>query len=432
MQGIASGVKAWLGHRLVTRVQRKGVDLSTLSLVPESLRMPLRRNGMDPVPDLGLRRDADPVTRLARLFGMNIWLVTGHAETQQVLADTKRYSTDIRPFVGRDGAATGGEIGGLGFTDPPEHTRLRKVLTPEFTMRRLEAIKPRITEIVEQQLDIMEAAGPVVDVVETFAFPIPFQVICELLGLPYEDRESFRKLGDARFDVSHGGVGSLGAVSQSREFLKEATRKQRKDPGDGLIGRIIKEHGDAIDDLALAGLADGVFTGGFETSASMLALGTVVLLREPEQFAALGHDDAAVERTVEELLRYLTVVQIAFPRFAKQDMQLFGHDVSEGDVVVCSLTGANRDARIGAGMDDFDPTRPAVSHFAFGHGFHRCIGAELARMELRAAYPALARRFPEMTLAVEPKDLAFRDLSLVYGVDAVPVRLRPTAVLMFA
>jgi cytochrome P450 len=420
---IRSRVKGWLGRRLLARAQRSNVDLTKLPMVPDSIIMPLQRNGLDPVPALGQMRTAAPVTRLAKLFGMNLWVVTGHEATRTVLANTTDFSNDIRPLVGGDKASSDQYIGGLGFTDPPEHTMLRKVLTPEFTMRRLERLKPRIAGIVNHQLDIMEAKGPVVDLVELFAAPIPFLVICELLGLPDEDRAGFQALGHARFDVSGGGIGTLGAVSESRTFLLEAVRKQQKNPQDGLIGKILEEHGGEIDELDLAGLADGVFTGGFETSASMIALGALALLQKPEAFALLRDDEASVEPTVEELLRYLSVVQISFPRFARQDMVLYGNKIAAGDVVVCSLSGANRDDALGDAMDEFNPLRPRAAHFAFGHGFHRCIGAELARMELRAAYPALVRRFPNMSLAADQADLHFRKLSIVYGVESLPVHL---------
>ena len=423
MLTIPSGVKAWLGRRVLARAQRSNVDLTKLPMVPDSLVMPLQRNGLDPVPALGGMREREPVSLLTRLFGINVWLVTGHAATRSVLANTSDFSNDIRPMVGGSQASTDRYIGGLGFTDPPEHSRLRKILTPEFTMRRLDRLKPRIKEIVDHQLDLVEAAGPVADLVELFAAPIPFLVICELLGLPDEDRASFQQLGHARFDVSGGGIGTLGAVSESRGFLLEAVRKQRENPNDGLIGKIVKDQGAGIDDLDLAGLADGVFTGGFETSASMIALGALALVQNREHMALLRDDDAAIDPVVEELLRYLSVVQVSFPRFARQDMLLFGKRVAARDVVVCSLSAANRDAALGDGVEGFEPVRAPVSHFAFGHGFHRCIGAELARMELRQAYPALVRRFPDMELAVDPAELRFRKLSIVYGVETLPVRI---------
>ncbi len=427
MPRVTTYLKTRVRRAVMARVGGNGIDLSQLDRVPDSLVWPLHRDGPDPVRRLGELREQAPVHKLTSFLGMNIWLVTGEAEAREVLADTSSYSNDIRPLVGSRGSTTDGDIGGLGFTDPPEHTRLRRLLTPEFTMRRLERLRPRIADIVERQLDEVEKQGPAVDLVPTFAFPVPFLVICELLGLPDEDRETFRQLGSARFDVSYGGQGAFGAVSDSRKFLMEATRKQRRDPGEGLIGQIIREHGDEINDFDLGGLADGVFTGGLETSASMLALGTAVLLDHPEAYHRVANDPSSVDRTVEELLRYLTVVQVAFPRFPKHDIELAGRRIAQGDVVIAHLAGANRDGRAGERLDAFDAGRPPTSHLAFGHGFHRCVGAELARMELRIAYPALARRFPELRL--DGGDLGYRKLSVVYGLDALPVRLEPTEAL---
>jgi len=401
---------------------RRTVDLSRLDRVPARLTWPLQRDGVDPVARLAQVREQEPVHRLTSFFGLKVWMVTDPAVARAVLADQTDFSNDIRPFVGARGSTTTGDVGGLGFTDPPEHTRLRRLLTPQFTMRRLDRLRPRVADIVERRLDEMEGRGPVVDLVEQFAFPIPFQVICELLGLPDDDRETFRQLGSARFDVSRGGYGTFGAVSQSRSFLMEATRRQRSDPGDGLIGDIIRAEGDAISDFDLAGLADGVFTGGLETSASMLALGTAVLLEHPEDFRALATRPERVDPTVEELLRYLSVVQIAFPRFARRDLVLGDRRVSKGDVVICHLAGANR---AGADGDRYDPGRRPGAHLAFGHGFHRCVGAELARMELRTAFPALAARFPDLELESRLDALALRQLSIVFGVEAMQVRLAP-------
>jgi cytochrome P450 len=412
-------------RRLLARAGRSGVvDISKLDRVPPTLAWPLRRTGMDPIPRLAEVRDTDPVHRLVTFLGLNVWMVTGYSEVRDVLADPSNYSNDIRPLVGRRGSTTDGDIGGLGFTDPPEHTRLRKLLTPQFSMRRLERLRPAVAAIVEAQLDELERQGPVVDLVQHFAFPVPFLVICELLGLPDEDRDGFRQLGSARFDVSHGGQGTFGAVSESRRFLMDAIRRQRSEPGQGLIGHIIREHGEEINDFDLAGLADGVFTGGLETSASMLALGTTVLLDNPDDFRRLTVDPGSVEPIVEELLRYLSVVQIAFPRFAKRDVLLAGQRIRQGDVVICHLAAANRDGARTDSPDSYDANRAPSQHLAFGHGFHRCVGAELARMELRTALPAIARRFPDLQLAQSPADLQFRQLSIVYGLDSLPVRLR--------
>ncbi|GAA0570771.1 cytochrome P450 [Kribbella sandramycini] len=423
---VATYLKKWVGNRILSRTTGKGgLNLSKMRMFPPQVSMPLRRHGLDPVPALGEARETDPVHRLAHLFGLTVWLVTGHAEAKAVLADTTNFSNDIRPMVGSDPNRPSEGIGGLGFTDPPDHTRLRKLLTPEFTKRRLARLEPAIEKIVNDQLDLMEAKGPVADIVADFSFNVPFLLIADLLGVEEQDRDRFRALGPARFDLSGGGIGVFGSASESREFLFEIVRKQRTNPGDGLIGSIIRTQGDEIDDIELGGLADGVFLGGYETSASMLALGTLVLLRNPEHFERIRTEPGAVDVIVEELLRYLAVVQVAFPRFARHDQELFGKQVKKGDLVAVSLSGADRDKQVfGLDAEDFYPRRAApAAHLAFGHGMHRCVGAELARMELRAAFTALAHRFPDLALAVPEEQLRFREFSIVYGVETLPVHL---------
>jgi cytochrome P450 len=424
MGNLRARVLTRLGRGYLARLQKKPLDLSTLSFFPQSALMPLRRDGIDPVPELGVRRRREPVSKLKLPFGINVWLVTGYEESKEVLGKIDEFSNDFANLVGTSGGlSSDSNPGGLGMADPPVHTRLRRLLTPEFTMRRLSRLAPRIDEIVTERLDAMAAADGPVDLVEAFALPIPSLAICELLGVPYEDREDFQRLSMTRFDLFAGANPSLGAMSESLAYFMDVVKKQRENPGDGLLGMIIKEHGDEVDDRELAGLADGVLTGGFETTASMLALGALVLLENREAFDTIRDDDAAINQFVEELLRHLTVVQVAFPRFARTDLVVGGKHIAKGDVVVCSLSGANRDESLGAGMETFDPARKSPSHLAFGHGIHRCIGAELARMELRAAYPALVRRFPTMRLHGTQDDLVFRKTSVVFGVEALPVVL---------
>ncbi len=415
---------------VVRRIRRKGIDLASISFLPADTKVPLQRDSTDPVPQIAIWREEEPMRKLDLPFDFTAYLVTGYEQTRQILTDRSAYSNDIRHLFSGQGPATADDVGGLGFTDPPLHTRLRKIITPEFTMRRLARLEPLIEQIVERQLDDLAAAAAasedgVADLAQHVAFPIPFQTICDLLGLDYSDRETFAGLGSARFDATNGAAAAFGAVSAQREFLFDAVARQRIDPGPGLIGQIIRDEGDEISDVDLAGLADGVFTGGFETTAGMIALSTIVLLRDPA-YAALVRDGSSddVDRVVEELLRYLAVVQVAFPRFAKTDMDLFGTKVRAGDVILASLSGANRDPEsAGERPDEFDPCRvPTSGHLAFGHGIHRCIGAELARMELRIALPAILRRFPDLTIAADEADLEFRQLSFVFGVEKLPVR----------
>ena len=425
---LASRALTWLGKQYLQRKRHSGFDLSKLALLPKDASAALRRDGLDPVARLGRKRAEEPVSKLRLPLDVDVWLVTGHDEAKAVLGNAQAFSSNPSNIAGKVGLPTYDNPGGLGFNDPPLHTRLRKALTPEFTMRRLNRLTPRIENIVTDQLDEMSRLaehGPV-DLVANFAMPVPSLTICELLGVPYEDRADFQKLSTARFDFLEGATGSFDAIDEQMNYLREIVKKQRADPGEDLLGMLIRQHGDAIDDEELTGLADGLLTGGLETTASMLALGTIILLRDRESFRRVHDDDAAVSPFVEELLRYLTVVQVAFPRFAKEEVEVGGKRIANGDIVLCSLSAANRDTAFGEDAETFDRDRKPSSHLAFGFGIHRCIGAELGRMELRTAYPALVRRFPEMRLAVPEQELSYRKFSAVYGVDSLPVHVGPS------
>jgi len=424
-RGLRALAELLVGRLLAWRIRRKGIDLSELTFLPEAARLPLLRNGTDPVPELAAVRAAAPVHRLPLPFGFAVHLVTGHEQARAVLADRDSYSNDVRHLFKDAGPGSVADVGGLGLSDPPLHTRLRKLVAPEFTRHRLDRLKPTIEEITTRRLDDLAAAGPPADLVAHVSSRIPMDAICGLLGLDDSDHDAFVRLGGERFDASGGTAAAFGAVSVQKEMLLDVVARQRREPGDGLIGQILRAEGDNISDNDLAGLVDGIVTGGYETTASMISLGTLVLLRDPAHAELVRSGTAAdVERVVEELLRYLTVVQVAFPRFAKREHELFGQRIRPGDVVAASLSGADRDpAWAGPHPDAFDPARSPAGggHLAFGHGMHRCVGAELARMELRIVFPALLRRFPDLRLAVPEGELGWRRLSFVYGVEELPV-----------
>ncbi|MGN6606581.1 MAG: cytochrome P450 [Jatrophihabitans sp.] len=402
---------------------------SLLARFPDEALLPLRRNGLDPVPALSALRDRQPVSRMKMPLGLRGWLVTGYDENRAVLAaDPSTFSNDFGNMIGKVGIAAEDDPGGLGFADPPHHTKLRQLLQPHFTTRAVAAREARVREIIDEALDDMAregAGGATIDLQRLFALQIPSRVIMELLGVPETERAEFQRLSAARFHFEDGVTHSFDVIQEAIKLLQRIVEQQRVEPGTGLIGQILREHGDEIDDVTLAGLADGVLTGGLETTVSMLALGAVVLLQRPDLAQRLRDDDAAAEPFAEELLRHLTVVQVGFPRFAVRDVEIGGQQLFEGDVVLPSLSAANRDPRkhsgTGPDFEAVDIDRPAMSHLAFGHGLHRCVGAELARMELRVAYPALARRFPELKLAVPADQLRYRDLSFVYGLEELPV-----------
>ncbi|GGU50653.1 cytochrome P450 [Lentzea flava] len=415
-----SRVTGWMGKRLLAHLSRTGFDLESSWFVPSRVLAPLRRNGLNPVPELARMQAQGPITRLP--LPVTVWLVTGYEASKQVLVDSDSFSNDFGNLK-ELGLFADEAPGGLGFSDPPEHTRLRKVLTPEFTMRRLSRLVPRIEAIVNDQLDLMSMKDGPVDLVEDFAMPVPALTICELLGVPASEREEFQRRSVARFDLGGAATASLSAVSESVVYFRELVRAQRLAPTDGLLGELVRKHGDELADDELAGLADGLLTGGFETTASMISLGTLAMLRSPELFDRVRGDEEAVGGVVDELLRHQSVVQVAFLRIARKDVEVAGTRIRAGDIVACSLSQANRDPSVYAQPDEILPERAAGQHLAFGYGAHRCIGAELAKMELRIAYPALARRFPEMRLAVDPGALSFRKLSIVYGLHSLPIHL---------
>ena len=410
--------------RIALRWAPQGAGTDVLARLPDTTLDALRRNGMDPLLD----GSAGPVRRIALPWGFRGWLVTGYDEVRAVLADHDSYSNDFGNLVGQRRAAAASDPGGLGFADPPRHTQLRRMLTPHFTARALRALEPAVTRIVDETVSGVEerlAVDGTVDLVEHFALPVPSLTICELLGVPYAERDQFQRLSRARFDVSGGGADSLAVIAESLDYLEDLVARRRREPATGLIGSLVAEHGSELRDRELAGVADGLLTGGLETTASSLALGAVVLLRSPKDRDRLATDPAFVAPYVEDLLRYLTVVQVAFPRFARRDLELAGMRVSRGDVVLCSLSVADRDARMGSDADRVVATASRPSHLAFGHGIHRCVGAELARLELRLALPELFRRIPDLRLAGPESDLEYRPLSLVYGLAALPVH-RPS------
>jgi cytochrome P450 len=396
----------------------------------EAPEMPvhLRRNRFDPVVELTHMRERSALTRLALPSGTEFWLATRYDVIRQVLGNATRFSNrgvGIQvPLQGSasEGAASGGRMtsGFLPGYDPPDHTRLRKLLTAEFTTARMLRLRPRVAEIVSRQLDAMADAGSPADLVDDFALPVPLLVICELLGVPYADRAEFQKLSKARLDMTRDLSDRVAASDAARSYMADLMARQRKHRGDGMLGRLVGEHGDEIGESELAGVADLLLLAGHESTSNMLSLGTLLLLREPEQLAVL-RDPARVDNAIEELLRYLSVVHTLVPRRATQDVALDGIEIRAGELVVCSIPAANRDPALGDDLDRVDLTRTAATHLAFGHGIHHCLGAPLARMEMRIAYPALFDRFPGLRLNVAFDEVQFRVFSVVYGLSSLPV-----------
>jgi len=303
--------------------------------------------------------------------------------------------------------------------DPPEHTRLRRFLTPEFTVRRMRRLEPRIHEIVDERLDAMERSGPPADLIAGFALPVPSLVICELLGVPPEDRPGFEHRTGRLLNMSIPAAERMRLQVESREYMSGLVAREQRDPGEAMLGMLVREHGDDLSTDELIGIANILLIAGHETTSNMLGLGTLALLRHPDQLALVRDDPDAVGPAVEELLRWLSIVHTGVVRTTTTEVEIGGTRIGAGELVVFALPAANRDPAATTDPDRLDVTRGEVGHLAFGHGVHHCLGAPLARMEMRVAFPALLRRFPN--LAEVPGTAAFRSFHVVYGLTDLEV-----------
>jgi len=396
--------------------------------MPPEMPLHMRRDGFDPVPEMAALRDDEGVRQVETAFGMPAFVVARHADVKAVLADSARFSNDSRRAFDAPGAPKLSaeerdrmRAGNLLGVDPPEHTRLRRMLTPEFTVRRMRRLEPRIVEIVDDHLDAMEKAGPPSDLVADFALPIPSLVICELLGVPYEDRAEFQQRTGKLLDISLPMEERLELGRESREYMADLVATAQAAPGDDMLGMLVRDHGDDLTTDELIGIAGLLLIAGHETTSNMLGLGTLALLRHPEQLALVRDDPAAVAPAVEELLRFLGIVHSGIPRTTTRDVEVGGVAIPADSLVILALASANRDPRFLADGDRLDVTRDAAGHVAFGHGVHHCLGAPLARMEMRIAFPALLRRFPRLALAVPFDEVEFRAFHFIYGLRSLPV-----------
>ncbi len=388
----------------------------------------MRRKGFDPAPELGEIRTSIGVQEVTLAFGTPAYLVTRHEDIKAVLSDPLRFSSrraaENRGIgrIGEDPAEQARiSAGSLLLADPPEHQRLRQMLTPEFTARRMQRLQPRIAEIVDQHLDAMEQAGPPADLVTAFALPIPSLVICELLGVPYADRASFQHRTTRLIDLSTPLDERRAFQRESHDYMTGLVERARSEPGEDLLSMMVREHTEEITDDELIGIAGLLLPAGHETTANMLALGALALLTHPDQLAVMRDDPDAGAAGVEELLRYLSIVHTVMLRLTTTEVEIAGVRIPSGRLVVLSLPSGNRDPAFIDDPDTLDISRGVPGHLAFGHGIHHCIGAPLARMEMCVALPALLRQFPDLALAEPFTEVGFRTFFMVYGLAALQV-----------
>jgi len=399
-----------------------------MTQAPELPPLHMRRDAFDPTPELREIRETAGVRTITSTFGMDVLLVTRHEDVKTVLSDHERFSNGRPPGFFVPGAPTVSEqeqasarAGNLLGLDPPEHQRLRRMLTPEFTIRRMNRLQPRIVEIVEAQLDAMEKAGPPADLMSSFALPIPSLVICELLGVPYDDREDFQRRSARQLDLSIPIPERMELQRHARAYMRSLVERARRQPGEDILGMLVREHGTELTDDELIGIAGLLLLAGHETTSNMLGLGTLALLRHPDQLAEVRDDPDAVGPAVEELLRWLSIVHSAIPRITTTDVEIAGAHLQAGRLVFASLPSGNRDPDFIDSPEALDIRRGAPGHLAFGHGVHHCLGAPLARMEMRIAFPALLRRFPALALAEDFADVQFRSFHFIYGLKSLEV-----------
>ncbi|MFI5773779.1 cytochrome P450 [Streptomyces sp. NPDC051658] len=382
-----------------------------------------RRTGcpFDPPAELTALSD-EPMRRMRYADGHVGRLVTGHAAARAILADP-RFSSRYEllhlpmPIAGVSGELPPAPVGDIIGLDAPEHTRYRRLLTGKFTVRRMRRLTERVEQLTTECLDAMEQAGPAVDLVEAFAQPLPALMICELLGVPYTDRERFQSHVATLFDQTADAESKGEAYMALLQYLGELVLAKRAEPTDDLLSDLTTSD---LTDEELAGIGGLLLAAGLDTTANMLALGTFALLSNPDQLDALRADPGLAEQTVEELLRYLSVADPLL-RSALDDVEVEGQLIGAGETVTVSVQAANRDPHKFPDPDRLDIHRKATGHLAFGHGVHQCLGQQLARVEMTVALPALFARFPTLRLAVPPQEVPLRDRSNIYGVISLPV-----------
>lgn len=380
-----------------------------------------RENYFDPARVLGQWRAQTPIRRAPFADGHLGWLVTSYSGVRTVLADG-RFSArqDLHHPPTPQTARQWRVPLPTGFfmrMDPPDHTRYRRLLAGQFTMRRMKQLEPRIEQLTMGLLDDMERKGPPADLVQAFAQPLPALVICELLGVPYADRDRFQRNGATITRREGTPEGMAAAVRDMKEYLGALVAHKRAEPADDLLSGLVTS--EELSDSELVGTALLLLVAGHETTLNMLALGTFALLCNPAELAVLRDDPAVAASAVEELLRYLSITEVQV-RTALEDVELDGHRIKAGDSVVLSLLAANRDPERFENPDALDVAHKASGHLAFGHGIHQCLGAQLARNEIRIAIPALLRRFPQLRLDAPPQEVPLRS-DTFYGVHELPV-----------
>ncbi|MGR6913143.1 cytochrome P450 [[Actinomadura] parvosata] len=391
--------------------------------MPEPVRLPFEQpHPMRPAPLLRQMQGQGPIHAIRTAVGHPAWLVTGYDQVRALLDDDRLGRAHRRPdHASRTGesALFGGPLGNFD-TEQADHRRMRSLLQPHFSPKRMRALRGRVEALTGNLLDELAVSGPPADLHAALALPLPIAVICELLGVPYADRAQFRAWTQAAADVtdrarSEHGLAELFSYGQQLVARKRAAGDSDAD----VISRLATTDGVSDDEAAAMGMT--LLFAGHETTVTAIGLGALWLLATPGQWQALTDAPSRIDAAVEEVLRAPGLGGGGIPRYARTDLEIAGIRVQEGDLVLLDTGAANHDARVYADSDRFDLDRPVVPHLTFGHGARYCIGAPLARIELRVVFSQLAARFPTLELACAVEELTFNPHVLTGGLTALPV-----------
>jgi cytochrome P450 len=381
-------------------------------------------HGLDAATVLARLRDNDPVPRVELASGGPAYLATRYDDVRRVFAD---------PVFSR-AAATRADVPVLSQVskipylmmnmDPPDHTRIRRLVTRAFTSRSVERLRPNVRRICDALVDRMLVTGPPVDFVPAFAYALPAQVISELLGVPAEDRDQLRRWQDAILSISaHSRHVVEAQLAELMGYLRALINRKRSEPADDLVSALItaQDSDDRLSESELLYTVQILIAGGYETTAGLLANSIVVLHRNPEQWELLRDNPDLISGAVDELLRYVPIVWSGLERVTLSDVTLSGVPVPAGSSVIPLTYSANYDETLTEDAGRLDVTRPPVPHLAFGHGVHRCIGAPLAKVELEIAFQTLFARLPTLRMARAESQLWWKNGLLTVGPIALPV-----------
>jgi nocardicin N-oxygenase len=376
-------------------------------------------------PEFRRMRDRAPVARVTLPGGVPAWLATGHAEVRAVLVDPRfsRAAAARSPGAGvAPNEVFNRSLPGL---DDPEHGRLRGLAVRAFTARRVESLRPAILAGIDGLLDRVEELPRPVDLVERLCRPLPVLMICELLGVPPEDREGFASWTYA----ATASAESVAAMAEGYErllgYFRDLIGRKRREPGDDLVSALIaaRDRDDRLSDDELLGLCAVVLAAGYETTTALFALSVVALLHDRSRWESLREDPERIPAAVEELLRMVPVTEIGgpFPRVALEDVELGGVLIRAGEIVMPVADAANRDPRVFPDPERLDLARRPNPHIALGAGIHRCLGAALTRLEMNLGLRRLVERFPGLRLGVPEAQLRLRPRSVLHTPEVLPV-----------